>query len=180
MIAKQKWILFGAFLAGVTLAQFAVGQTTCPTCGRQIAQAPSPQPPATASDGLDLLNQQRAERGLGPLVADPTMMAGAMEKAKRAASRRIKGHLGGSLQQYGANKEGVGWTNGPRKFNACYAYSAPAGTRAGGACVRGSDGWYSCLLIDHAGYLPSGRTGGVLRAPGRVLRAPRRLFRRRR
>lgn len=131
------------------------------------AESPKPPPQQTLPQGLKLLNVQRQQRGLGPLVLDPALQSGAEAKAGTAASRRIRGHLGGSL--YGASKEGVGYGSSC-VFRACYAYTAPAGTPVGAAIRQGSDGyWYCCLLVRHSGYLAS--------KPGLSPRFRRRIFR---
>jgi hypothetical protein len=131
------------------------------------AESPEPPPKKALPEGLKLLNVQREQRGLGPLVLDPALQAGAEVKASMAASRRIRGHLGGSL--YGASKEGIGYGSS-RTFRACYAYTAPAGTPVGAAIRQGADGyWYCCLLVRYSGYLPS--------KPGVSSRFRRRIFR---
>ena len=118
------------------------------------------------SSGLTLANRQRASRSLGSLVSDPSLESLAFERATRAASGRIRGHLGGNLG--GASKEGIGYGSG-RVFRACYLYTAPAGTKAGAAIVEGSDGeFYSCLLLDHPGNLATG--SGSTRRGFRVFR----------
>ena len=128
-------------------------------------QAPGPKP--SLPEGLKLLNMQRQQRGLGPLVLDPALQAGAESKASIAATKRHSGHIGGTL--YGASKEGVGYGSS-RAFRACYAYTAPAGTPVGAAIRQGSDGrWYCCLLVQYSGALaPSNATNTRYR---------RRLFR---
>ena len=118
------------------------------------------------SSGLELANQQRANRSLGSLVSEPSLETLALERATRAARGRVRGHLGGSLG--GASKEGIGYGPG-RVFRACYLYSAPAGTKAGAAIVEGSDGeFYSCLLLDYPGSLSTG--SGSTRRGFRVFR----------
>ena len=118
------------------------------------------------SSGLTLANRQRASRSLGSLVSDPGLESLAFERATRAASGRIRGHLGGNLG--GASKEGIGYGSG-RVFRACYLYTAPAGTKAGAAIVEGSDGaFYSCLLLDYPGNLATG--SGSTRRGFRVFR----------
>ena len=108
------------------------------------------------SAGLDLVNKQRKTRSLGPLVFDPGLNALAIERATKAASNRVRGHLGGKIAP--ASKEGIGYGPG-RVFRACYQYTAPAGTKAGAAIVEGSDGmFYSCLLLDYPGKLSTGST----------------------
>jgi len=119
-------------------------------------------------EALELLNRQRQQRGLGPLRLSSRLQSGAELKARTAASRRHKGHLGGSL--YGANKEGIGYGTS-KVFRACYAYTSPAGTEVGAAMYQGSDGWwYSCLLVDYAGPLAA--------KPGMSIASRRRFFRR--
>lgn len=111
--------------------------------------------PAKASAGLALVNKQRKTRSLGPLVSDANLEALALKRATKAASGRLRGHLGGSISP--ASKEGIGYGPG-RVFRACYQYTAPAGTKAGAAIVEGSDGmFYSCLLLDHPGSLSTGK-----------------------
>ena len=131
------------------------------------AEQAEPAPEPTLPEGLKLLNVQRQQRGLGPLVLDPALQAGAEAKASMAAQRRIRGHLGGSL--YGASKEGIGYGSS-RTFRACYAYTAPAGTPVGAAIRRGTDGYYyCCLLVSYRGPLQS--------KPGMTTRFRRRVFR---
>ena len=98
-----------------------------------------------SEDALHLVNEQRAIRGLGPLVHDEVLNLGAEHKAVKAAEASYKGHLGGS--KYGANYEGVGYDR-RRLFRACYLYTAKAGSRVGAAIVKGRDGFnYCCLLV---------------------------------
>ncbi len=162
-------ILLIVLLVG-TLVSIGQAQRPCVTCGKVHVWNQAPLAPTYANDGLRLLNERRSSNGLGPLVADPSLMAHALTKAMTAARRGIRGHIGGSLG--GANKEGAGFSTS-KSFHACYADSAPAGTLCGAAIVEGGSGWHSLLLIHHSGYLPSGATGG---APRRILRRLR-IFR---
>ncbi len=147
-------ILLVVLLVG-TLISIGHAQRPCVTCGKVHLWNQAPLAPSYANDGLRLLNERRANQGKGPLVPDPALMAHALTKATTAASRGIRGHIGGSLG--GANKEGAGFSSA-KSFHACYADSAPAGTLCGAAIVQGSRGWHSLLLIRHSGYLPSGAT----------------------
>jgi hypothetical protein len=65
-------------------------------------------------------------------------------KAQRAASLRIKGHLGGGFG--GANAEGVGFSTSSAQhaLNICCF----TGQRrvAGSSVVRGADGWYAVKI----------------------------------
>lgn len=68
----------------------------------------------------------------------------ASNKASQAASRGVKGHLGGGYG--GANAEGVGWSTYSAQNalnNCCFTGQR---TVAGSAVVRGSDGWYAVKL----------------------------------
>ena len=68
----------------------------------------------------------------------------ASAKANRAASSRIKGHLGGGFG--GANAEGVGFSTYSAQSalnNCCFTGKRRV---AGSAVVRGSDGWYAVKL----------------------------------
>ena len=95
-------------------------------------------------EGLQALNEQRAERGLGPLVLDPELQEMAQSRAQEAARRRHQGHLGGSLA--GAKYEGIGYgTDG--KFRACYSYTAAAGTAVGAGMATNNGVTYCCLLV---------------------------------
>lgn len=96
------------------------------------------------SDGataLDKANTERARKGLGALMPDPSLQALALRKATIAAGRNYKNHVGGSLG--GAACEGVGHTNG--RFLTCCLDQH--GTYGGAAMVQGRDGWYCCLLV---------------------------------
>jgi hypothetical protein len=175
MNLRNVIVLIAALLLGILATVTQAADRPCVHCGlvHGVVAVQSPpiavaSQPRFANDGLDVLNRQRAARGIGPLVADSNLMHGALNKATRAAGRNYRGHLGGSL--YGASKEGVGWTSGGKSFNSCYAWSAPEGTPAGAALVRGTGGWYSCLLIHHQGYLPSGSTASRLIPRGRFFR----------
>ncbi len=165
----SRRILLAILLVG-TLVSVGHAQRPCVTCGKVHTSKQAVFAPSYANDGLRLLNERRSSNGLGPLVADPSLMAHALTKAMTAARRGIRGHIGGSLG--GANKEGAGFSTS-KSFHACYADSSPAGTLCGAAIVQGRNGWHSLLLIRHSGYLPSGATGG---APRRVLRRLR-IFR---
>lgn len=95
-------------------------------------------PGATA---LDKANRERLRNGVQALIPDPQLQRLALRKARLAASRGIKNHVGGSLG--GARAEGVGHTNG--RFLSC-CLDMPA-TYGGAAMVQGRDGWYCCLLV---------------------------------
>ena len=98
-----------------------------------------------AEDATTMVNEQRAKRGLGPLVYDEVLQLHAEQKAEKAARLCHKGHLGGSI--YGATYEGIGYDR-RKLFRACYLYTARTGSRIGAAIVRGRDGtFYSCLLL---------------------------------
>lgn len=90
---------------------------------------------------LDKANYERRRNGVGDLIPDPQLQALALQKAKIAAARGQKNHVGGSLG--GARAEGVGHTNG--RFLSC-CLDMPA-TYGGAAMVQGRDGWYCCLLV---------------------------------
>jgi len=65
-------------------------------------------------------------------------------KAQRAASQRIKGHLGGGFG--GGNAEGVGFSTRSAQDalnNCCYTGQRRV---AGSAVYRGSDGWYAVKI----------------------------------
>lgn len=175
MKETSNW--FGLFIlvaiAAITLAPDAIRSTEiemrsteiAPKTEAELVASVPPKKPLPA--GLTLLNLQRSQRGLGPLVLDLSLQRGAVAKASSAASRRYRGHLGGSL--YGANKEGIGYGSS-KTFRACYAYTAPAGTPVGAAMRQGSDQhWYCCLLVNYSGSLAA--------KPGGSTRSRRRLFR---
>jgi len=90
---------------------------------------------------LDKANHERRLNGVGNLIPDPALQQLALEKAKIAAARGHKNHIGGSLG--GAKAEGVGHTQG--RFLSC-CLDMPA-TYGGAAMVQGRDGWYCCLLV---------------------------------
>jgi hypothetical protein len=90
---------------------------------------------------LDKANHERRKNGVGNLVPDPALQELALQKARIAAARGHKNHIGGSLG--GARAEGVGHTNG--RFLSC-CLDMPA-TYGGAAMVQGRDGWYCCLLV---------------------------------
>lgn len=95
-------------------------------------------PGATA---LDKANHERRRNGVQALIPDPQLQRLALVKARMAAARGMKNHVGGSLG--GARAEGVGHTNG--RFLSC-CLDMPA-TYGGAAMVQGRDGWYCCLLV---------------------------------
>lgn len=90
---------------------------------------------------LEKANYERRKNGVGNLKPDPQLQALALKKARIAASRRYKNHIGGSLG--GARAEGVGHTQG-RFLSCCLDMHA---TYGGAAMVQGADGWYCCLLV---------------------------------
>lgn len=90
---------------------------------------------------LDKANYERRLNGVGNLIPDPALQQLALEKARIAAARGHKNHIGGSLG--GARAEGVGHTQG--RFLSC-CLDMPA-TYGGAAMVQGRDGWYCCLLV---------------------------------
>jgi hypothetical protein len=90
---------------------------------------------------LDKANHERRLNGVGNLIPDPALQQLALEKARIAAARGHKNHIGGSLG--GARAEGVGHTQG--RFLSC-CLDMPA-TYGGAAMVQGRDGWYCCLLV---------------------------------
>lgn len=91
---------------------------------------------------MEKVNHERRLNGQGPLKIDPKLHALALRKAKIAARRQHKGHIGGTLG--GARAEGVGVTQG--RFLSC-CLDMPA-TYGGAAMVQGWDGqWYCCLLV---------------------------------
>jgi hypothetical protein len=99
---------------------------------------------AKAEDATTLVNIQRERAGLGPLVFDEALQAGAEEKAAKAATMSFKGHLGGSY--YGATYEGIGYDK-RNIFRSCYLYTAKAGSRIGAAIVKGKDGFFYCCFL---------------------------------
>jgi len=90
---------------------------------------------------LDKANHERRKNGVGNLIPDPALQQLALQKARIAASRGHKNHVGGSLG--GARAEGVGHTQG-RFLSCCLDMHA---TYGGAAMVQGRDGWYCCLLV---------------------------------
>ena len=99
---------------------------------------------AKSEDATTLVNMQRHRVGLGPLVFDEHLQAGAEAKAKKAADLTYKGHLGGSY--YGATYEGIGYDK-RNIFRSCYLYTAKAGSKVGAAIVKGKDGFFYCCLL---------------------------------
>ena len=93
------------------------------------------------STALEKANYERKRNGQGALKADPSLQALALKKAKIAAQRGYKNHIGGSLGN--ARAEGVGHTQG-RFLTCCLDMPAKYG---GAAMVKGKDGWYCCLLV---------------------------------
>lgn len=90
---------------------------------------------------LEKANYERRLNGMGALTPDPELQELALRKAKIAAQRRYKNHIGGSLGS--ARAEGVGHTQG-RFLSCCLDMPASYG---GAAMVQGADGWYCCLLV---------------------------------
>lgn len=90
---------------------------------------------------LDKANHERRRNGVGNLIPDPALQQLALQKARAAAARGHKNHIGGSLG--GARAEGVGHTQG-RFLSCCLDMHA---TYGGAAMVQGRDGWYCCLLV---------------------------------
>lgn len=90
---------------------------------------------------LEKANYERRRNGVGALKPDPALQKLALKKARIAASRRYKNHIGGSLGR--ARAEGVGHTQG-RFLSCCLDMHA---TYGGAAMVKGADGWYCCLLV---------------------------------
>jgi hypothetical protein len=90
---------------------------------------------------LEKANYERRKNGVGNLIPDPALQQLALEKARIAAARGHKNHIGGSLG--GARAEGVGHTQG-RFLSCCLDMHA---TYGGAAMVQGRDGWYCCLLV---------------------------------
>lgn len=93
------------------------------------------------STALEKANYERKRNRQGPLKPDPALQALALKKAKIAAKRGYKNHIGGSLGN--ARAEGVGHTQG-RFLTCCLDMPARYG---GAAMVKGRDGWYCCLLV---------------------------------
>lgn len=96
----------------------------------------------TINSALAELNAIRAQRGLHPLIEDPSLSAVARRKASIQAIRGAMFHPGGSMG--GARFEGVGMG---ARFTTCYQDATNA-TYAGAATVTGRNGQrYHCLLI---------------------------------
>ncbi len=70
----------------------------------------------------------------------------AQRKAQQAANSNLKGHVGGGLG--GAKYEGVGWStiSADSAVQACCYWGTRPVAEIG--VVRGSDGWYACVLYN--------------------------------
>jgi hypothetical protein len=117
------------------------GQFTATNIEGNLVQSGQPFSHTPGGTALDKANHERRRNGVGNLIPDPALQQLALQKARIAASRGHKNHIGGSLG--GARAEGVGHTNG--RFLSC-CLDMPA-TYGGAAMVQGRDGWYCCLLV---------------------------------
>lgn len=125
--------------------RYAGGRRRCGSKGSKLALACFLLcSPAKSDDATTLVNIQRQRAGLGPLVFDEHLQAGAEKKASEAAKMSFKGHLGGSY--YGATYEGIGYDK-RNIFRSCYLYTAKAGSKVGAAIVKGKDGFFYCCLL---------------------------------
>lgn len=98
------------------------------------------QPPG--ADALDMVNAQRAQRGLRPYLRDPALTQHAYACAKIRAERRIFGHLNGELSGVNASCSGCAGNEPSWGFMACDLYAN--WTYCGAAYVMGSDGKMYC------------------------------------
>jgi len=130
-------------LGGGTVVQGSMpnGQFTATNIEGNLVQSGQPFSHTPGGTALDKANHERRKNGVGNLMPDPALQQLALQKARIAAARGHKNHIGGSLG--GARAEGVGHTNG--RFLSC-CLDMPA-TYGGAAMVQGRDGWYCCLLV---------------------------------
>lgn len=117
------------------------GGTTATNIEGNLVRSNMPFSHTPGATALDKANHERQRNGVGALIPDPQLQSLALHKARIAASRGYKNHVGGSLG--GARAEGVGHTQG-RFLSCCLDMHA---TYGGAAMVQGADGWYCCLLV---------------------------------
>ena len=128
-----------------------VGQSVNMTQTAQVQYSQPVQTPTLtrsssgARNVLDMLNNQRARRGLGSLQYDPQLQVVAERRASRMAASGQKGHPSGSFAP--GRYEGVGWNSSysPSGVSACFT-SDPRMRAAGAAMVSGRDGVYFCVV----------------------------------
>lgn len=106
----------------------------------------------TTTAALDVLNQQRAQRGLRPYVFDEGLTRAAEKCASIRAANHIEGHLGGNMSDFACLEPGVqcsctgaGALTPDWGFATCAMYEH--WTYAGAAAVMGNDGKQYCSLF---------------------------------
>ena len=155
----------GAVVQNGNVSYGAASNSYCGTCNNQpvayhqapvVQQQYSAQSPVASSSYIPATRQymtnaqpvyrtngnvQYASRNVGGSYGGGGL---AQNKAQQAASRGLKGHVGGGLGN--ARYEGVGWsTASPQNAvqNCCYWGNRPV---AQIGVARGNDGWYACVL----------------------------------
>ena len=104
-----------------------------------------------ADDALDLVNQQRAARGLPPYQRDEGLTIAAQRAADHRAFNRIIGHTGNDFQFLppGVSADAAGCAAWPDGFGACCMFES--WHRAGAAWAIGRDGLKYCHLFVQGG-----------------------------
>ena len=134
-------------LALVALLSFAAPLSAgelpnCPNCARPHQQSRAHEP----QDALEVLNRQRAARGLRPYLRDEGLTRAAMGCAKFRAERLIRGHTANDFASLpkGVHAPVAGCAAWPKGggFGACEAYGR--WRYCGAAWCVGRDGLVYC------------------------------------
>lgn len=111
--ARPPAVLVAALLAlGLTAAPASAG-SVCPGADVPVTPATTAQARAAV---LCLVNQERAQRGLGRLSADPTLTALAFRHSHDMVMRRYFEHTSPDGRTYEARVKAARWVNPKRRW----------------------------------------------------------------
>lgn len=143
---KTYLLALVALLSFVTVSQ---ADDFSPKCVRQPVRATVRATAGKAVDALDVLNRQRAARGLRPYLRDPALTIGAMAVAKYRAEHRIYGHCRSDFAFLpdGTRASAAGCAANPPGFGFMACCRFENWRYCGAAHVMGADGRLYCHLF---------------------------------
>lgn len=125
------WLLLGLGLAPWPLAAGAAPLAAAPVYLPLVVDGPLTPTPAYAIDVLNLVNQERANAGCGPVALNPLLNTAALAHSQDMAHNDFFSHTGSNGSAPWDRMTAVGYTWSAAAENIAAGYTTAAGVMAG-------------------------------------------------